>query len=183
MRYTMGIMALLVGIAFVLPETAPAQQQGLLDYQDPSQRRTRRSDREDRQKREAEEAKKKAEEERRRKEREDRRNRWQQDRDRRDGRGVQTSGNDRGTTRSGQNRSAGRERERGPATAPVTSGAGSELTTREVTEVMLDAIKTRHVQFDPQEARENPGMILLNAPKSDPAERKRAAESVVAQPL
>lgn len=183
MRNRIIMIAVMAGAMLMQPESPRAQQQGLLNYQDISQRRTRRTEREDRQARQAEEARKRAEEERRRQEREQRQQRWRE-REGESRRGMQTTTNDRGTTRgrdAGNNR-RGENRNAGPATAPATAG-GQDPTSREVTEVLLDAIKTRRVNFDPEEARNTPGIILLNPPKTDPAERRRAAEDNIAQPL
>ena len=163
-------------------DTGRGASSGVINYSDLSSRQTRRTDREDRQKKEAEEAKKKAEEQRREKERADRMKRWQDERGQRPGGSTTASSNNRQTTgsRTAGNNPNGRGKS---ATAPVTTGGSYDPTTREVTEVMLDAIKTRHVQFDPEEARENPSMILLNAPRSDPNQRRRATDTGIARPL
>lgn len=187
MRYSTGLI-LLAGLFIVSPQPTYAQS-GVIkfDYQDPSQRKTRRTEREDRQKKEAEEAKKKAEEAKRNKEREERMKRWQDERAKRDD-GKSKQG---GTTTASGHPAQGSGKPGAPQTAkgansaamPKTAGGNTDPTTREVTEVMLDAIKTQHVNFDLKEARDNPSVILLNPPQTDPSQRRRAAEGSIAQPL
>jgi hypothetical protein len=156
------------------------------NYNDISQRKTRQTEREAKQKKDAEEAKKKAEEEKRNKERADRMKKWEEDRAKRNGTSTAGSTSAGSKSTSGTRTASGGQRggEKGKnATAPKTTGGSYDPTTREVTEVMLDAIKTQHVNFDPEEAAQKPSVILLNAPTVDPKERKRAADFGIAQPL
>lgn len=158
------------------------------DYQDPSQRRTQRKEREDRQKKAADEAKKKAEEAKRQQERAERMRQWQERNRRDDNRsGGPGQGNAAGNNRTTTGTAAGARQtgnnRRPTATLPTTVGGSYDPTTREVTEVMLDAIKTQHVQFDPEEAANKPGVLLLNKPQADPAARTRAVDTGIAHPL
>lgn len=154
-----------------------------IDYRDISQRNTQRTEREARQKKEAEAARKKAEEEKKRKEREERMQRWREDRNRRDDRGnassKEASGKATEVGKAGDRRKPGE-----PASAPVTTGGSYDPTTRQVTEVMLDAVKTQEVKFSRAEAAEDPSIILLNEPRHNPEERKRATDFIgIGRPL
>lgn len=151
------------------------------NYQDISQRNTQRTEREARQKKEAEEAKKKAEEERKKKEREDRMKRWRDSRGDRDDDKKSSKESAGKATQIGK--SADRKKPGEPASAPVTTGGSYDPTTRQVTEVMLDAVKTQEVKFSRVEAADDPSIILLNEPRHNPEERKRAADFGIGKPL
>lgn len=173
---------------FALHAPSASAQSGIVkfDYQDPSQRKTQRKEREERQKKAAEEAKKKADEAKRQQERTERMRQWQERSRPNQGQQGNTSAGNRdttGTRTAGGARQPGGNNRKPTATLPTTVGGSYDPTTREVTEVMLDAIKTQHVQFDPAEAADKPGVILLNKPQTDPATRRRAVDSSIAQPL
>ena len=152
---------------------------GVINYQDNSSRNTLKTERDDRKKKAEEEAKKKAEEDRRRKEREEREKRWNEMR----------NGNNNNNNRNTQSQNRGTSGSQtakggnGRASKPDNKGGSTDPTTREVTEVMLDAVKTRTVQFDPAEAATQPGMLMLNSPRYDGSQRIRAGEKPIVEPL
>lgn len=147
---------------------------GVINYQDNSSRNTLKTERDDRKKKAEEEAKKKAEEDKRRKEREEREKRWNDMRN-----GGRTGMQSGSTTGSKTAAKAGP----GRATKPDNKGGSSDPTTREVNEVMLEAVKTQTVNFDPAEAKSKPGILLLNSPKFDGTKRLRAGEKPLVEPL
>ncbi len=189
----MRIGALAAGVVYIGLVSSGFGQRGIVDrsgsgnYEDISQRKTRSTEREDRKKKEAEEAKKKAEEEKRR---DERRKRYEEENNRRNGDNKPATGmsssNNRSTTGS---KTANNRNNRGPgknagaATQPVTAGGGTDPTTQEVNEVILNSVKTQKVDFDVEAARKNPDIILLNEPKFDPSDRVRAGDTGMAQPL
>lgn len=149
---------------------------GVINYQDNSSRSTLKTERDERKKKAEEEAKKKAEEDRRRKEREEREKRWNEMR----------NGNNNRNTQSNSRSTSGSKTAKGGnsrASKPDNKGGSTDPTTREVTEVMLDAVKTRTVQFDPAEAATQPGMLMLNSPRFDGTQRVRAGEKPIVEPL
>lgn len=151
---------------------------GVIDYKDLSERNTLRTEREDRKKKAEEEAKKKAEEAKKKAEAQ---KRQQGDQDKRNGKTATTMTSSRGTsgTKTASRPGAAGSR----ATKPVNAGGGTDPTLREVTEVMLDAVKTQKVQFDPEKAKTEPGMLLLNEPRFDETQRTRAVDQGIGQPL
>ncbi len=157
-------------------------QQGTIDYNDLSRRNTARTEREDKKEKEAEAAKKKAEEEKRRAERE---KRGSEDAKNRGAATGTTTLGAKATTDSKEaaKKTAGKPGTPGKATQPVNTGGSADPTSKEVTQVMLDAVKTQTVNFDVEEAKKNPDVILLNAPKFDPTERTRAGDAGIAAPL
>ena len=145
---------------------------GVINFQETNKRNTQKTERDDRKKKEEEERKKKEEEEKRRKEREAR---WGGNNNNKP---AITMGNNRSTSGS---KTAGKGG--GPATKPVNAGGSSDPTLRDVTSVMYDAVKTQRVDFDPVKAKNTPGILLLNAPRNTEADRIRAGEASIAEPL
>jgi penicillin-binding protein 1A len=151
---------------------------GVIDYRDISERNTQKTARDDKKEKAAEEAKKKAEEEKRHAERQ---KRYEQDKQQREGgkaTSMSSSGGTSGTKTASRNPKGG-----GHATKPVNAGGSTDPTTREVTEVMLEAVKTQTVHFDPAKAKDDPGMLILNAPRYDSTKRVRAGDAGIASPL
>lgn len=147
-------------------------------YDDISRRSTQRTEREERRKKEAEEARKKAEEEKRNKERQERRQRYEQERrEREEGRNKKDEGENNAQARRPADKRAPAPRAAAAAEAPV------DPTTREVTDVMLDSVRTRTVDFEPARASDNPGLLLLNPPKYDNTNRTRAGDYGIGQAL
>lgn len=163
-----GLMAVGLNAGYAQPSS------GLLNYRDLSKKDNQRTQREERKKREAEEAKRKAEEEKRRQERTQR---WQQEQARRNPQRTPATNAKDSKTSSGKSAIS-----RGVGNKSVPDGS-SDPTMREITEVMLDAVKTRKVDFDPEEARDQPNLILLNSPVFDATTRVRAGDASIAQPL
>lgn len=157
-------------------------QQGTIDYSDLSRRNTARTEREDRKEKEAEAAKKKAEEEKRRAERE---KRGSEDSKNRGTASGTTTMQARGTTGSKEaaKKTAAKPGTPGRATQPVNTGGSTDPTTKEVTEVMLSAVKTQTVNFDVEAAKNDPDVILLNPPQFDSTKRTRAGDAGIAAPL
>ena len=153
---------------------------GVINYQDTSKRNTQSTERDERKKKAEEEAKKKAEEEKRRAER-----------DKRNGNDQQKATSMVSSTRAGNGNTSGSRNAQGgkpgsgPATKPVNAGGSTDPTTQDVTAVMLNAVRTQTVDFDPAKAKEEPGIMLLNAPKFDGTKRTRAGAGggSIAQPL
>lgn len=168
------------------------------NYDDLSRRDTRSSERDEKKKadaKKAEDAKRKADEQAKRDERqkanEERRNNDNKDDKKpadagktaaaaRTAGGSPTSGT--GAARTAQGGNVGKAAGKGPR-QPGGAGGTTDPTTREVTEVMLDAVRTQTVNFDVEAARNDPGMIMLNAPKLTPKNRVRAGDASIAQPL
>lgn len=152
--------------------------QGTLDYQDPSKRKSQSNMREDREKKEAE-AKKKADEA---KKKDERRKHYEDEKKRRDearnGKDKASKDN-KGTSDS---KSADAKKRKG-AKSPDSAGGSSDPTLSDVTEVMLNAVKTRTVHFDPDKAKNDPGIILLNQPKFNTKDRVRAGDFGVGEEL
>lgn len=180
-----GMMAILLTVG----ASQGWSQRGVINYEDLSQRNTRSTDRDEKKKEEAKkaaDAKRKAEEQKKRDERqkeyESRRNKDNKDEKKPT---ATTSASGRTTTGTRTAPQAPGARSAGAKSAPKTRNAGgtTDPTAREVTEVMLDAVRTQSVNFDVEAAENDPGIIMLNAPKFDPKDRARAGDAGIAQPL
>ncbi len=194
-----------VGMLAILLVAGPSvgwSQRGVINYDDLSQRNTRSTER-DKEKKEAakkaEDAKRKSDEEKKRDERrkqyEDRRNDDKKD-DKKDdqkpgkaanasksGTAVKATGATSKTSDAMKAALAARAK-KGDGKAPAkAAGGGTDPTAREVTDVMLDSVRTQLVTFDVEDAQDDPSIIILNAPKFNPKDRVRAGDSGMAQPL
>lgn len=187
MKRQIGALAVTMLLAGLV--TSGWAQRGIIDrtgtgaYEDISKRNTRSNEREERKKKEAEEARKKADEEKRR---EDRRKRYETENERRDqARGMTTTGSKEttGTKTAAAPRDRPNANRGAAATQPATAGGSTDPTTQEVNEVILNAVKTRTVEFDVDNAKKSKGIILLNEPKYDAKDRIRAGDTGMAQPL
>lgn len=188
----------MLAILLAAAPSAGWSQRGVINYEDLSQRKTQRTDRDARKKedaKKADDAKKKADEDQRR---DERRKRYEEERNKdskddkkpADPAKNTASAKPMGATGSAADAmkaaiAARAARKTGGKAGgqPGAAGSGSDPTGREVTEVMLDAVRTQTVEFSVETAKEDPGMIMLNPPKFTPTERVRAGDSAMGQPL
>lgn len=188
MKTQIGALAVVMLLAGLV--SSGWSQRGVVDrtgtgaYEDISKRNTRSNEREERKKKEAEEARKKAEDEKRR---EERRKRYEAEKKERGEQqpGVTTTGSRKttGTKSAAVPRGKPTASRGAAATQPVTAGGSTDPTTEEVNEVILNAVKTRTVEFDVDKAKKSKSIILLNEPKYDAKDRIRAGDTGIAQPL
>lgn len=174
------MMASVLAVAMAMGAAPVWSQTGVINYEDISKRKTRSTEREDRKKREAEEAKKKAEEEKRR---DERRKRYEAANNRNQNNPGKPDGDKKDDT-TGTKAAAGQRAPRPVgARSPGTTGGSSDPTTQEVNEVILNAVKTRTVHFDPEKAESNPNLIILNEPKHQLKSRIRAGDTGMGEAL
>ena len=148
----------------------------LSNYQDLSQVKSRRADRDKKKKEEADAAKKKADQ-------------AKNDKNSKDKNSKDKNGSTHGFSRVGSNDkhtsgSASSRSGKKPGSGSAASGHYEQSGQyKEVTQVMLDAVKTRRVNFDEQKAAKNPDIILLNEPVFKKGDNPEAGTSSLASPL
>lgn len=151
----MKSLAFIIGVSLVASPLA-AQLRVDNNYKDLTQRSTQRDDRVKKRQQDAE-AKKKAADEAKKKQEEEAKKAAQQ-------RQQQAAQQGKPGTPGQQNQANGAKGQPGkPGSKTASKGYGStEATGNEVTQVMLNAIKTKKVHFNPERAAENKSVILLN---------------------